>query len=284
MPWSNKAPGSAQDRRTPLEGEAWRRRSGPRGLVLVRVLRWLICVIDAWCGCAYPGGMNTIDRLRQIPLFRHLSTERLEHLAQASDIQTLQRGRMLFRQGQPGSAFWVVVEGWVHLVRSGSVDGPGQGVVIFTITPDEVLCGLSTLETGRYSVSAIAATDGTAIQLPADLFKEALLREAEFSFQVLLLCARRIRHIAEQYGSMAEPVSHRVVRSILRLSQQFGSPMPVTHRELAQMSWTTTESAIRIVRRFKQEGALTGRRGELAIANRAQLERQLKNGHRSHTA
>ena len=77
--------------------------------------------------------------------------------------------------------------------------------------------------------------------------------------------ALRIRHMAEQYGAMAEPVSHRIIRSILRLRQQFGETLPVTHRELAQMSWTTTESAIRAVRQLKRQGALIGRRGQLTV-------------------
>lgn len=65
---------------------------------------------------------------------------------------------------------------------------------------------------------------------------------------------------------MAEPVSTRIVRSILRLRQQFGATLPVTHRELAQMSWATTESAIRIVRRLKQQGYVIGARGRLTIS------------------
>ncbi len=220
--------------------------------------------------------MDTIGRLRRVPLFRHLSAAQLEHVAHGSRTQAYRKGDALFRQGRRARACWIVSEGWVHLLRSRAPEDPGHSVMVFTITPAEVLCGLSALDAGSYSVSAIAGTDCVTVRIPAELLTQALLREPAFAYHALRLCTRRIRHIAEQYGSMAEPVAHRIVRAILRLSQQFGRTLPVTHRELAQMSWTTTESAIRIVRTLKRQGSLTGRRGELTIANRTPLQQLLE--------
>jgi CRP/FNR family transcriptional regulator len=223
------------------------------------------------------------DQLRNVPLLRQLPAARLVRLAEASEAHAVPRGRSLFRQGQRASAIWIILKGWVHLIRSADPHALESGVVIFTITPEEVLCGLSVLDGGLYSATAVAATDVTAVRMPAALFTDALTHERMFAFHALRLCTRRLRSIAEQYGSMAEPVSHRIVRSILRLSQQFGSTIPVTHRELGQMSWTTTESAIRIVRQLKQQGLMSGRRGEITVTDLAQLERTigLGNGHRS---
>ena len=90
--------------------------------------------------------------------------------------------------------------------------------------------------------------------------------------------------MAQQYGSMAEPVFYRIVRTLLRLQQQFGTTLPVTHRELAQMSWTTTESAIRVVRKLKQQRYLMGSRGRVLITRPQALERLLShptNGYRA---
>jgi CRP-like cAMP-binding protein len=135
------------------------------------------------------------------------------------------------------------------------------------------LCGISALDSGTYQLSAVAASPCRAIRLSGKRFVEALMQEPGFAYEALRLCARRLAHIAQQYGSMAEPVPHRIIRSLLRLRQQFGDRLPMTHRELAQMSWTTTESAIRTVRALKRRGWLAGARGRVDIRNAAALER-----------
>jgi CRP-like cAMP-binding protein len=219
--------------------------------------------------------MNTREDLQRIPLFRHLSARRLDRLLAASTTERYGKGQTIFRQGERARSIWIVVEGWAHLVRSASGDGASRAVVIFTITTDEMLCGISAIESGTYIVSAVAGTACRLVRFPGAIFREALTHEPRFAYQVVHLCARRIQHIAQQYGSMAEPVSNRIIRSILRLHQQFGSTLPLPHRELAQMSWTTTESAIRIVRSLKQQGLVMGTRGRLTIRRPSALEQRL---------
>ncbi len=219
--------------------------------------------------------MVKVKELPRVPLFEHISPHRLAHMLSEAAVVRYERGETLFHQGERAEAIWIILEGWVHLVRSAPGD-ESHAVLIFTITPREVLCGISALESGVYHVSAVAGTECLAVRIPSEAFNEALAREPALAHDVLRLCIRRIQHIAQQYGSMAEPVSNRVIRAILRLQQQFGSTIPVTHRELAQMSWTTTESAIRMVRRLKQQGYVTGSRGQLMVSNAKALERVLK--------
>lgn len=241
----------------------------------------MIRIIDSREGASYARGMIEAKVLKPTVLFQRLSGEWVERVCAVATPESYRRGHVLFRQGQQAQAIWVVQEGWVHLIRSSQGQEPSAGVLIFTITPREALCGLSAIEAGVYHVSAIAGTNCRVIRIPGAIFREALREQGEFAYQVLRLCTRRIQHIAEQYGVMAEPVAKRIVRAILRLRQQFGATLPVTHRELAQMSWTTTESAIRMVRRLKQQGDVAGARGQLTIRNPNALEHFLTevNGH-----
>lgn len=222
-------------------------------------------------------------QLQAVALFRPLSAARRRRLLEAGRVQRYDKGTTLFRQGDPATVVWVILEGWVHLVRSATPEAE-RPVVIFTVTPDEALCGLSALEGGRYQVTATAGAEGCAVRIPAAALTATLRAEPAFAYAVLQLCIRRLQHVAQQYGAMTEPVSRRIIRAILRLRRQFGPTLPVTHRELAQMSWTTTESAIRIVRALKAQGHVSGARGQLTVAQPEVLERLLlaaSNGHRS---
>ncbi|MBI4598106.1 MAG: Crp/Fnr family transcriptional regulator [Candidatus Omnitrophica bacterium] len=222
------------------------------------------------------------DSLSRIPLFQHLSAHRLAGLRAQAKLQRAAKGSVIFRQGARADSVWVILEGWLHLVHeAASTPAAPQkprphAVVLFTITPTEVICGLSAIELGTYTASGVAGTASKLLRIPQQVFSDALIHEPDFTYHVLRLCAQRLRRMAEHYGSMDDSVSHRIIRSILRLQEQFGATLPMTHRELAQMSWTTTESAIRTVRSLKRQGLLTGTRGQLFVSQPVRLQRLLE--------
>lgn len=231
--------------------------------------------------------MITATEMAEVPLLQSLSAAARRQVAQTGVLRRIEKEAFLFRQDQPAEAAWLIREGWVHLVSTPVGQDPAGGVVVATITPEEGLCGLSALDQGRYSVSAVAATACEALRLPAALFRELLRHEPRFAIATLRVCARRLRHMAEQYAEVARPVPQRVVAALLRLQRQFGAAVPLTHRELAQIACTTTESAIRVVRRLKAQGYVAGQRGLLRIEQPAALERLLQphpNGHRHEEA
>lgn len=235
------------------------------------------------CVLRYAVAMVEQGRLQQIPLFKDLGAHRLKQVAEVAQLEQHRKRDVLFRQGEPAKKLWVLLEGWVHLIRTPKAAAPTfdgtRGVVIFTVTPAEVLVGISSLESTVYTMSGVAGTDCTAIRVPGSLFGDLVRHEPHFGYDVLRLFTRRFHKVAEQYGAMAEPVMPRVVRALLRLREQFGVTIPMTHRELAQMSWTTTESAIRAVRKLKDAGLVTGSRGEFIVQRPAALERLVSSAH-----
>lgn len=218
--------------------------------------------------------------ITEMQLLQRLSPAGRRRVCVAGSLERHKKDVVLFQQDQPARFLWLVREGWVHLINSPLGHPPGNGVVVATITADDGLCGLSALEQRAYSVSAVAATACEIVRLPAPLVEALLKRELAFAYEALRLSSHRLRRMAEQYAVVARPVPQRLVATLLRLHQQFGQQLPMTHRELAQMACTTTESAIRVIRRLKAQGYVRGRRGLLELTQPAALERLLAaNGH-----
>ena len=238
----------------------------------------MIYVIDWSAAAGYGRGMIKAEDVTSCALLQRIPAKRLARLLAGASVQTSRRGETLFRQGAEAKYAWLVLDGWVHLVRAPEHQDGARGVVLYTVTARDVLCGISSIEPETYTTSGIAASTARVLRLPAASFREALIGEPRFAYEVLRLCASRIRQMAEQYGAMTEPVSHRIARSILRLQRQFGQTLPVTHRELAQMSCTTTESAIRVVRHLKHQGAVAGARGRLTVVQTGALTEMLRPG------
>ena len=212
--------------------------------------------------------------LARIPLFATLSKETLPSLIQHCSEQLYPKGCFVFREGAPAEWVWVVKEGWLQLVRH---TGSGKPITLFIVTPDEVLCGLSAFDHSIYSADGIAVTDAALIQIPSLIFSNLMEENPPFAMGVFAICCLRIKKMCQTYCMAYEPVSERIAGALVRLHEKFGKELPFTHRELAQMAGTTTESCIRTLSQMKKDGWINGRRSWVELKNLKSIER-LANG------
>jgi len=202
------------------------------------------------------------DVLAQIPLFRALSRTEFKHLASTCEVRRFRKGETIFEEGQPAQAVWIVKRGWVALAKSAP---HGGRATIFAMTPAEPLCGISAFEHGAYSATAIASTDTQLVKIPAEAFSRLLDRSPQLARQVLAICCRRIRRMAEAISVAQAPVEQRVAYMLLRLQRSFGKTIPVTHQELAGMVGARWETSIRTLSAMKRSGWVASSRGRIML-------------------
>ena len=58
-----------------------------------------------------------LEMASRIPVFSGLKSQGLEVLLEKASIVNLRAGHVLFRQGEPAQAFFIVMEGWIKLYR-----------------------------------------------------------------------------------------------------------------------------------------------------------------------
>lgn len=208
--------------------------------------------------------------LAQVSLFQALPTTQLRHLAEHCELRRFRKGEALFKEGLPAESVWLIQRGWVYLVKRTPLGVP---VTIFTVTPEEVLCGFSAvIDHGAYYASAVAATDTTAIRVPREAFARLLKDQPGFAEQVLAIYHTRMRHLAEAISLASSPVERRLAYTLLRLKSSFGKTIPVTHQELAHMAGTRWETSIRTIASFKRKRWLSTSRGKMTILRPDQLK------------
>ncbi|MGL6279572.1 MAG: cyclic nucleotide-binding domain-containing protein, partial [Gaiella sp.] len=59
------------------------------------------------------------DLIRSVPLFEHCSKRDLARIARIAEQRTVPEGTELIREGEPGDAFYAVVEGSIVVRRKG---------------------------------------------------------------------------------------------------------------------------------------------------------------------
>ncbi len=206
------------------------------------------------------------------PLFKNLPKHELKQIAHVCELRRFRKGESIFQEGQPAAFVWIVEHGWVYLVKR---TPQGRLATIFTMTPDEAICGISAFDHGTYSAGAVAATDSQLIKIPSAAFSSLVERYPKFATQVLSTCCNRIRHMAEAISVAQAPVEQRLTYVLLRLRATFGRTIPVTHDELARMAGTRWETSIRTVSILKRRGWLSTSRGKVRILRPDQLKASL---------
>jgi CRP-like cAMP-binding protein len=197
--------------------------------------------------------------LAQIPLFQRVSADDRQRLVNVSEIRVYERGDHVFHEGDPSDLFVIVVTGRVKVYKRTPAGGERP-----------------------YPASAEALESSSCLSIPRPTFF-ALLEQhpslvrgllSSLSFRLVELTTR----LAELTGGRIEV---RFARLFVKLADQLGRPAPaatfipltLSRQDLADLTGTTIETAIRIMSRWHKDGVVHTERDGFTIADRAALER-----------
>jgi len=144
-----------------------------------------------------PGGATTLsseqrsELLGACRLFADIEPAHLERLADRAVEVAYPADRVIVRQGEIGTGFFVLVNGRVRVVRDGEI--------LARLGPGDFFGELSLLD--RQPRIAMVATDEptTCLALPSWEFEQLLLEEPALTLAILRGLARRLRAFTEQH-------------------------------------------------------------------------------------
>lgn len=151
--------------------------------------------------------------LANLPLFKELSAEEIDRVAQHTRQMRYERGEPLFHRGEPVTGFYLVVYGQVKLAfvtQSGSEKvvellGPGQSfgeAVMFTDRP--------------HVVSAQALADSLVLHVGKEAVLDEIERDPRFARRMLAGMARRLHQLmADVEAYSTQSGTERVIGYLL---------------------------------------------------------------------
>lgn len=200
--------------------------------------------------------------LRSAPLFAGLDDETWHALARRVETRTLPRGEHLFREGDPGDALHVVLDGKVKICRT-SADGRENVVAI--LGPGDLLGELAIFDSQPRGATATAVVDCTLASLPAGSFREWLGEHPGVAVSLLHALAVRLRQTNEAMADLVfADVPGRIAKTLLNLAERFGEPdgdgvrvsHDLTQEELAQLVGASRETVNKALAEFATRGWL----------------------------
>jgi len=200
------------------------------------------------------------DILRSAPLFSALDEEAANALRASMVEVSLERGQVLFHEGDRGDRLYVVTSGKVKLRRT-SADGREN--VLAIIGPGEMFGELSIFDPGPRSSTAAAITDLTLLELGQAEVRAWLVDRPAVAESLLHQLAQRLRHASETMADLVfTDVPGRVAKALLELARRFSRPEgdhvrvdhDLTQEELAQLVGASRETVNKALADFAARG------------------------------
>src|SRR3989454_1646937 len=130
------------------------------------------------------------DSLSHIPLFKRLTSEELEQLAEEVDQVKFDADETIFNEQDKGDALYVVESGQV---RIWVMDEDVKPVTLAELNPGEFFGELAVLDRGERSTNASAMIDSTLHRLSSDDFQKFLLEHPDCAIDVICEIGTRMR-------------------------------------------------------------------------------------------
>lgn len=210
--------------------------------------------------------MNS-DMLRMLDfteMFGGLSEKSKITLSEIAIPKVLQKGEVLFHEGDKGFALYILGSGSVQLSKAGSED---KEVVVKIIQPGEVFAEVILFEKDCYPVTATALKISNVFILPKKQFL-SLLDNPDFRNDFITLLMHKQRYLTER---LMQVQSHEVDhRFFLFLKNHFGMKSRIvpgiSKKDMAAVIGTTPETLSRLLFRLKQQDLLRWEGGEIIVS------------------
>lgn len=218
------------------------------------------------------------DVLRRLPFFRRLSPALRARVAEVARLRSYERGDLIFSEGDPSDAFMTIVEGRVKVFKSTPA---GKEIILEIFGGGDPLGAVAVYEGAPFMASATALEPSQVLRIEQAAFFRLLEDDPAFVRGLLsgltIRLAELTRRLADLSGAR---VDARFARLFLKLCDQIGRPerggifvpMPLARQELADLSGTTIETAIRIMSRWQKEDVLHTEKDGFVVLSREALE------------
>jgi len=207
--------------------------------------------------------------LRQSLIFSSLNEDELAELSKLAIEHSFKTGEFVFWEGDTPDYFYVVAEGRIKVLKHSSL---GKEFIIAFFDPGEMFGEVAVFENKPYPASTQAVTETRVLAIRKEDFLFFLAHRPQVALGIINVLGGRLRDAQGRLKDLAgERVEQRLAKTLLMLSSKLGSTLPFTRQEIADMTGTTTETAIRLMSRLKDTGIIRSLRGKTVILDEAKL-------------
>jgi len=223
--------------------------------------------------------LNCADCNCKSSIFKSLANEELEQINKGRFHVAYKAGEIMFKQGTPSSHFICVTSGLAKIY----IEGYGKNLILALVKPIDYIFGPGVYIDNKHYYSASAVEDSTACLIDTSIFKKLIRSNADFAEDFIKRISLQTLFNFEQVISLTQKQMHgRIADALFYFSEKIycANPfsMTISRQDLADISGMSKESAIRILKEFKEEGILSVDGNIFEILNIKQLKQISETG------
>jgi CRP-like cAMP-binding protein len=213
--------------------------------------------------------MKHVDVLRQVPLFASLTNEQIAGVAEQFRADSFAPDAMIFLDGDPADRLWVLATGQVKVVKHTS---DGQENLLEVITPGEMFGGAGLL-LAVHPATAMAMTATSTLSIERGPYLQLIRQFPDIALRIIALLGDRLQAAMKMRALATERVEVRLAVILLKLGDKVGERtseglrinLPFSRQDLADMTGTTIETAIRVMSKFRKEDVVQTEPGGFVV-------------------
>ena len=207
-------------------------------------------------------------------MFMGLADEQRIALSRCTSVVECDADDQLFSEGDAAEGFFIIKRGRVKMRK---ISPTGHEVVIHIAGPPNMIgCRALTSAGSTYPADAVCLEKVSALRFTRDRFLKAVSDAPDVFFGLLIDMNRRLKEIYTLQSALMEPVEQRIATLLLHQSlpkdKELGDwqkyplqDVRLTKSVIGSIVGTSTETAIRILSRWRKAGYIKSERGSTRI-------------------
>ena len=219
--------------------------------------------------------------LRKTPLFASLTQEEMQALAARTSKKRLQRGELLFGEGDPCAGLFLVASGKIRIFK---LSASGREQVLAVEGPGSSFAELPVFDGGNYPAAASALEDAEILFVSRKDFQNFCREHPDVALKVIAVVGARLRRLVGIIEELSfTTVRQRLIALILQLAEREGTrgkdgihlELKKSHQDFAAELGTVRELVSRNLSRLQAEGYLEVEGRKLVVKDLSGLKQEL---------
>lgn len=221
-----------------------------------------------------PQNTYIFNKINDLELLQNCSEPFINAIAAQSNIQSLEKGQMLFVHEDTAERFYVITKGWVKLFRE-TVEG--TQAVVDILTAGHMFGDTAIFQNDEYPYSAEATERTEVISLPLAMLKKEIEENQKLALAMLSSMARyRKQQDQELEHRTLQNAPQRIGCFLLRLTNQESRGeviinLPYDKTLVASRLGMQPETFSRALGKLKKETGIEIKGSEIKVDNLNQL-------------
>jgi CRP-like cAMP-binding protein len=208
----------------------------------------------------------------------NLTGEELADFLGVQKFLVYDKHQTVFYEGKPCHGIYILCAGKVKLIQSSRL---GQQQILRIVSPGELIEKNGLYNMGRHSVTCETLEPSQINFIEKKDFLNLIKKHNDLALKLINTLSRELELAQEKIGrSTFETARERLATALLELGEKYGTrkeddifiDLYLTREELAELSGTSLETAVRLLTAFKREKIIKTDGKKIRIVNMDKLK------------